>query len=159
SLSDSYDYLLELYNVYPDLENELSKVEYKITKAYDLANSIYDSDIDYSNFLSRKKALRTLRKIKNSIEDTIDYLECIAHPKPYYYDFWGLLKDYLMKKKFFGKPDYFEHYNFEDILNSLKEVRKNIKNTKKEIRHFALEAWISDFEQSDYFFKSSSERD
>ena len=70
SLSDSYDYLL-LYNVYPDLENELSKVEYKITKAYDLANSIYDSDIDYSNFFSRKKALRTLRKIKKSIEDTI----------------------------------------------------------------------------------------
>jgi hypothetical protein len=167
SLSDSYDYLLELYDSYPDLENELRKAERKITKAHHLVNSIYDSGIDYTNFFSRKKTLRKLRKITYSIEDTIDHLACIGHPKAFYDNLWndGYLnkwdshKGYFLKKKFFKRPDYSESYDFEDILNSLKEVQHNIRNVKKEIRKVAYEARITDFEQSDYFLKSSLESD
>jgi hypothetical protein len=130
-------------------------------------NSIYDSGIDYTNFFSRKKTLRKLRKITYSIEDTIDHLACIGHPKAFYDNFWndGYLnkwdshKGYFLKKKFFKRPDYSESYDFEDILNSLKEVQHNIRNVKKEIRKVAYEARITDFEQSDYFLKSSLESD
>ena len=39
-----------------------------------------------------------------------------------------------MKKKFFEKPDYSERFNFEDILNSLKEVKTlNIQKKKSGI--------------------------
>jgi hypothetical protein len=60
-----------------------------------------------------------------------------------------------LKKKFFKRPDYSESYDFEDILNSLKEVQHNIRNVKKEIRKVAYEARITDFEQSDYFLKNA----
>ena len=158
SISISYDLLLDLYDKYPNLENELRIVERKISKSYKVIKRISESDKDYSNFFARKKVLRTLRKIKTSTNDAIDHLLCISHPRAFfnnkfddgYLGNWGSHKKYYMKKKFFKRPDHIENYDFSEIINSLETVIFEIKELKISLKDLNSKASTSDFENSEY---------
>ena len=103
---------------------------------------ISDSENDYSNFFVRKKILRTIRKVKTNIKDTIDHLSCISHPRAFYNNkqndgyigSWNAAKSYFMKKKFFKRPDHIEHYDFENLSNSLQDIISNLRELKIEIK-------------------------
>ena len=158
SISLSYDYLLDLYDTYPNLEKELRIVERKISKSYKVINKISESDRDYSNFFMRKKILRTLRKIKISMTDTIDHLSCISHPRAFYNSKlndgysgnWDSHKKHFMKKKFFERPDYIDQYDFNYLLDSLGLVVENIKELKITLRNINIKPTIKDFENSEF---------
>ena len=107
---------------------------------------ISESDRDYSNYFIRKKILRTLRKIKISITDTIDHLSCISHPRAFYNSqlndgysgIWDSHKKHFMKKKFFERPDYIDQYDFNDLFDSLELVVENVKDLKIALRNINI---------------------
>ena len=98
-----------------------------------------ESDLDYSNFFIRKSVLRSLRKVRILINDSIDYLSRISHPvghdsylNDYFHD-WDWHDFKFFKKKFY--PNF--GINLLSIMilmiltDSLKKSSSQIKGCQK----------------------------
>ena len=151
--------MLDLYEIYPDLESELRKVELLVSKSHNFIEEMAKSDLDYSNFFIRKSVLRSLRKVRILINDSIDYLSRISHPvghdsylNDYFHD-WDWHDFKFFKKKFLPRNIWdqsIEYYDFDTLTDSLKRARHKLRDARSEVKKINHKGFIKSFIDSIY---------
>jgi hypothetical protein len=125
-ISYSYDKIIDLYELYPNMYLEIYDMETRVKNIYKVIDNVPDLYVQHFGYFDYIKLANTIKKAKFKIDDLINSVVSLSPPQyawllPYqeFFGDWEIYDSRFPKYKFFQGDG--TTYNFEIVLSDLND--------------------------------------